>query len=168
MMAKIAQRYARATQSSNLRSDEHHFDTDSLAAVALSAEFGSMLFRVKYANDATSYPRLAEQWAWEVKKRAALAGWPIHVKEDVVSKVALKYWLNDLCPACTGKGVKKKDFEDTLSDEPCDVCEGSGKRPIECPDQIRKYVVEMVGSLECMTLSAGHLAMSKLAAEFDF
>jgi hypothetical protein len=170
-MVKLAQRYARATQSSNLKSDEYHFDTDKLAAVALSniAGFGSLLLRVKYANDATSYVQLAEAWEWEVKKRAALARppWPMHIKEANVAKAALKYWLNDLCPVCGGKGVSKMEFVDVLSDDPCDHCEGSGKRPMECADQIRRYAVEMVYVLEEITIAAGSQAMKKLASDMD-
>jgi hypothetical protein len=165
-MVKLAQKYAKATQSSNLKSDEFHFDTDKLAAVALSGEFGALLFRVKYANDHTSYVRLAEEWEWGVKKRAALAGWPVHVKEAAVAKAALKYWLNDLCPVCGGKGVKKMEFVDVLSDNPCDVCEGSCKRPLECEPRIKRYVESMVLALESMTITAGHMAISKLASDF--
>jgi hypothetical protein len=166
-MVKLAQKYAKATQSSNLKSDELHFDTDRLAAVALSGEFGALLFRVKYANDHTSYVRLAEEWEWEVKKRAALAGWPVHIKEAAVAKAALKYWLNDLCPVCGGKGVKKMEFVDVLSDDPCDTCEGSGKRPMEAEPRIYHYVSAMVLVLEAMTITAGSNAMRKLASDMD-
>lgn len=170
-MVKLAQKYAKATQSSNLKSDEYHFDTDKLAAVALSggAGFGNLLFRVKYANDATSYVALAEAWEWEVRRRAAdpKEKWPEHVKPATVAKSALKYWLNDLCPCCGGKGVRKMEFVDILSDEPCEVCEGSGKRPIECDPRIYAYVGPMVLVLEAMTITAGSNAMRKLASDMD-
>lgn len=168
-MVKLAQKYAKATQSSNLKSDEFHFDTDKLAAVALSGEFGALLFRVKYANDHTSYVRLAEEWEWEVKKRAALSKppWPVHIKAPAVAKAALKYWLNDLCPVCGGKGVKKHEFVDALSDDPCDICEGSGKRPIEADLRIHDHVSAMVLVLEAMTITAGSNAMRKLASDMD-
>lgn len=164
----IIEKYSRATQSSNLRSDEHHHDVDKLAAVALSSEFGALLFRVKYANDATSYNRLKDEWRWYVKKRAAVAGWPMHVKELAVADHALNHWINDICPVCGGKCFKKMEFIDVLSDEPCDACEGSGKKSIQCPDQIRKFVGEMVSALEGMTIVAGGQAVSKLADDFDF
>lgn len=163
----IIEKYSRATQSSNLRSDEHHHDVDKLAAVALSSEFGSLLFRVKYANDAGSFPRLKEEWRWYVKKRAALAGWPIHVKEEAVADSALFHWLNDLCPACGGKGFKKMAFADILSDEPCEHCEGSGKKSVKCEPRIHKYVEEMVSALEGMTIVAGGKAVAKLANDFN-
>lgn len=170
-MVKLAQRYARATQSSNLKSDAFHFDTDKLAAVALSggAGFGNLLLRVKYANDATSYVHLAEAWEWHVKVLAATArpAWPQHIKADAVAKAALKYWLNDLCPVCGGKGVKKMEFVDVLSDDPCDHCEGSGKRAMDCADQIRRHAVEMVHVLEEITIAAGSQAMRKLASDMD-
>lgn len=170
-MVKLAQKYARATQSSNLKNDDYHFDTDKLAAVALSggAGFGNLLLRVKYANDVTSYVRLAEAWEWHVKILAATTkpAWPPHVKADAVAKAALKYWLNDLCPVCGGKGVSKMEFVDVLSDDACDHCEGSGKRPMECADQIRRYATEMVYVLEEITIAAGSRAMRKLASDMD-
>lgn len=168
-MVKLAQKYAKATMSSNLKSDDYHFDTDKLAAVALSniAGFGNLLFRVKYANDSTSYVRLAEEWEWEVKKRAALAGWPMHIKEAVVAKAALKYWLNDLCLLCNGKCFRKHEFVDALSDEPCELCEGSGKRPIEADPRIHSHVAAMVLLLEAMTITAGSNAMRKLASDME-
>lgn len=164
----IIERYSRATQSSNLRSDEHHHDTDKLAAVALSSEFGSMLFRVKYANDATSYRRLGDEWRWYVKKRAALAGWPERINDAQVADESLAYWLNDLCPVCNGKGFKKMEFVDVLSDDACNHCEGSGKKSIEANRHIKRYVEEMVTALEGMTIRAGSQAMSKLADDMDF
>jgi hypothetical protein len=69
---------------------------------------------------------------------------------------------------CQGKGVKKMEFVDVLSDDPCDICEGSGKKPIQCPDQIRRYVREMVNVLEGMTIAAGGEAIAKLANDLDF
>jgi DnaJ-class molecular chaperone len=86
----------------------------------------SMLFRVKFANDATNYMKLAQTREWKVKKGAALAHWPIEINDAMVAKASLKPRLNDLCPACVGKGVQKKPFEETLSEDPCEVCEGTG------------------------------------------
>lgn len=166
-MTQMARRYARAVQSNNLKSDEFHHDVDSLAAVAMSTELGSMLFRVKFANDHTSYVKLAQTWEWEVKKRAALAQWPIHIKDETVAKTSLKHWLNDLCPACTGKGVQKKAFEETLSDDPCEVCEGTGKRPVECEPRIKEYVEQMVYAMDEAAVVAGKAAIAKLADEAD-
>jgi hypothetical protein len=163
----MARRYARATQSNNLKSDEFHHDVDSLAAVAMSTELGSMLFRVKFANDATSYVRLAQTWEWEVKKRAALAQWPIQINDAMVAKASLKHWLNDLCPACTGKGVQKKPFEDALSDDACEICEGTGKRPVDCHPRIKEYVEQMVFALDEAAVVAGGQAIAKLADDAD-
>lgn len=165
---KIVMKYARAAESSNLRNDAYHHDTDTLAAVALSdLQFGSLLFRAKYSNDAESYKRLEEEWEWEVKKRAALEGWPLRVDEKRVATESLKYWMNDICPVCGGKGVKKMEFVDVLSDEACDHCEGSGKRSVDCDRHIRKWVEEMISALEGMTIMAAGAAMDKLSRDMD-
>ena len=166
-MVKLAQKYSKAIHSSNLKNDNMHFDTDALAAVALSSPLGALLFRVKYANDATSYVRLAQQWEWQVKVHAAKFGWPEHVKDDLVAKAALKFWLNDLCPVCGGKGKQKHEWVETLSDVDCESCEGTGRRPVDGNVRLRKYVMEMVGLLESMAIAAGNTAMRKLANEFS-
>lgn len=165
---RIVRKYARAAESSNLKNDAYHHDTDTLAAVALSdSQFGNLLFRVKYNNDAGSYPRLEEEWRFEVKKRAAVTGWPESVNEQRVADAALKYWLNDICPFCGGRGVKKMEFVDVLSDDPCDHCEGTGKKSIRCHPALLNYVQEMVKVLEGMTMQAAGNAMAKLARDMD-
>lgn len=165
---RIIRKYAHAAESSNLKSDAFHHDTDTLAAVALSdRQFGSLIFRVKYNNDAGSFKRLGEEWRFEVKKRAAIEGWPESVNEERVADAALNYWLNDLCPFCGGKGVKKMEFVDVLSDDPCDHCEGTGKKSIRCQPALFNYVREMVKVLEGMTYQAAGNAMEKLASDMD-
>jgi len=163
----IVKQYSRATQSSNLRSDDRHHDTDKLAAVALSGPMGSMLFRVKYAFDATSYPPLKEAWRYQVRLRASINGWPEHVKDQTVADEALAYWLNDQCPACAGRSFMKMEFVDVLSDVPCPICLGSGKKPLIVNHRIKGKVAEMVDLLDTLTIEAGSAAVKKLADDMD-
>jgi hypothetical protein len=164
---KLEQRYAKATQSSNLKCDDRHHDTDSLAAVALSGEFGGLLFRVKYSNDATSFNRLQEEWRWHIKKRAAVDGWPEHIKEQKVADDALHYWLNDVCPACTGKGHPTIKYTPVLDEDACTVCEGTGKKPMVFEARAREYILDALVTLERMTIAAAGLAMAKLAGDME-
>jgi hypothetical protein len=75
----IIQSYCSATLSTNLRDDEFHHSTEKLAAVAMSRQLGNLLFRVKYANDATTYNTLLEAWKTRVATKAKLRQWPKHI-----------------------------------------------------------------------------------------
>ena len=164
----IIQKYSKSISSSNLKCDAYHFDTDNLAAVALSSALGSRLFRVKYAHDATSYKSLLEAWKVKVSKKAAHRRWPQHVSVENVAGTSLDYWLNDVCSICTGKGHLPLPGVPVLSDEPCPACHGTGKKPLSCEKRDKNYVKDMIEELEAMTRSAAARAMQKIAKDMDF
>ncbi len=165
----IIERYSRSISSSNLKSGEHHFDTDNLAAVALSSCFGAKLFRVKYANDASSYQALLAEWETMVGVKSVLRKWPQHVKYLKVARLSLDHWLNDLCPECGGKGVKPlPDIPNVLSDDPCQACNGTGLAKINCEKRDLKYVEDMTETLHDLSRYAAGQAMRKLASDMDF
>lgn len=179
-MVKVAQSYSRATQSSNLKSDEFHFDTDKLAAVALIGQtdangvpdalrrLGTLMFRVKYSNDATSYPRLLLEWTEVVQGKAAGRKWPKEVSPKKIARLSLEYWQNDVCLTCGGKGhLAVRHVPNVLSDDPCFACHGTAKRPIEAKHNLIQYVTDMVECIEEMTRYAGSQAMRKLASDME-
>lgn len=176
-MSNIASRYSSATQSSNLKDDSHHHQTEILAAVALSSALGSLLFRVKYANDATSYNTLLTKWHEIVKIKAGLRNWPEDIGASQIARLSLNYWLNDTCAACGGNGRVDGDqysheavpnVPQVLQDIPCKICNGTAKRPIEAKHILLKYVTDMVEAIEEMTRYAGDRAIKKLAKQIDF
>lgn len=164
----IVKSYCRATLSSNLRDDEHHHATEKLAAVALSGKLGNMLFRVKYANDHTSYNALREAWTEIVKSKAVLRKWPKDVSPRKVARLSLEHWHNDVCTDCGGTGYKTVPYVSSyLSDDECPTCKGTAKRPIQVKHNIRDYVADMVEVIEDMTARAASSAMAKLASDMD-
>ncbi|HEX8957677.1 MAG TPA: hypothetical protein VF798_15460 [Burkholderiaceae bacterium] len=167
----IVERYCRATQSSNLMDDAQHHSTEALAAVALSDlginGIGNLLFRVKYANDATSYHRLAAKWEAIVIGKAANRKWPSHVPPKKVAQLALAHFLNDVCRGCSGKGHLPINGAPVLSDEPCPVCDGRGTVDVDCERRLEDYVRDMVESLNEMVRHAGALALRKLAGAME-
>lgn len=161
----IVERYSRSINSSDLKSDERHFDTDNLAAVALSNELGGLLFRVKYGNDATSFKSLLASWTTIVQGKCQ---WPKHLPAHKIAEKSLGHWLNDVCPACTGKGVQKMANVPVLDDKPCVICEGSGKKPLMCEANWRDPLLNMIDVLDRMAMVAGAEAIRKLASDMDF
>lgn len=158
----LAERYVRAVGSGNLKSDEFHYDTDVLAAMALSSSFGGLLFRAKYFNDATSYRRLLAQWTWIVSAKAGRRAWPVHVPIDKVAYLSLKRWMNSVCPACTGRKQETIFNTPTLSAKNCSLCDGTGQTELRCNPAIRDYVLDMVEELYDDERRAGARAKKKL------
>lgn len=164
----FAKQYSRAIHSSNLKSDEYHTDTDKLAAAAHSGDLGSLLFRVKYANDATTYSTLLTKWMEIVTKKCAMREWPKHVSALKVAAASLDYWLNDVCPVCSGKCYKPvPNVPTVLSDTVCQACLGQGKKPLVFESRSRDYVADMIEELDDLARSAAQIAMRKLASEMD-
>lgn len=161
----IVEKYSRSINSSDLKSDEHHFDTDNLAAVALSNELGGLLFRVKYGSDATSFKALLSSWTTIVQGKRQ---WPKHLPAHKIAEKSLGHWLNDVCPACTGKGFQLMPGSPVLSDVQCTICEGSGKKPLMCEANWRDPLLDMIDVLDRMAMVAGAEAMRKLASDMDF
>lgn len=164
---KFAEKYSRATGSSDLTCDQYHADTDSLAAAALSGDFGNLLFRVKFANDASSYHTLQTAWRERVATKAAYRNWPAHVKPLAVADAALEFWLTDICQPCEGRGFEKHPSAPILSDKACKSCNGTGTRILHAQSRIQRYVADMVEELQQMAIDAGDRAIKKLANEMD-
>ena len=161
----IAERYARATISGNLRNDELHSVTDVLAAMALSGDFGGRLARVKYANDTSSYRRLLHEWTWIVSTKADLRGWPEHIKVNTVAYLSLRHWLSSMCPACTGLKRIKVLGAPVLSERDCPVCRGSGDVELRCDLRVRDYVLDMVEEVDSHFRNSMARASRKLRSD---
>lgn len=162
-MANIAERYSHSVGSSNLKDDEHHTDTAVLAAVALSSPFASLLFRVKYADDKSSYKQLRTEWIERVTDKADRVHWPTRIKPWRVAVEALDYWLDDRCKACGGLGYQKHEHAPMLTDVACHICNGAGTIPFKCAQEIEKYALGLLDDLNQFAFIGGTEAMKKEA-----
>lgn len=161
----LAERYARATLSGNLRNDALHVGTDVLMAVAMSSNFGALLIRVKYANDVSSYRRLEQQWTWIVSTKALRRNWPTHIPIDKIAYLSLRRWINSVCPACTGLKQVKVLGAPVLSERDCPLCHGTGTTELRCNPALRDYVLDMVEELEADLLRSVARARKKLRSD---
>jgi len=160
---KIVQQYARAVNSSALTDDDQHHTLDVVAAVALSSDLGAALFRVKYANDHASLPDLVTVWRARTFKKALERGWAENAQQ--VADESLKYWLNDICPACDGKGHPKIINAPTLAACTCPECHGTGRLTLRCDERIIEKVKDAVQSLLTLERIAGSAAIKKLSGD---
>ena len=166
-MVQLAQRYVRAVGSGNLKNDDRHFDTDVLAAVALSSTFGALLFRVKYFNEVSSYRRLLHEWTWIVSCKGLRRNWGVHIPTDVVADESLRRWVDGRCKVCTGVGKKKIFNTPMLSDRDCKACIGTGEEPLRGDRRLHDFIRDMVEELTAMERKAGARAKRKLRSEAD-
>ncbi len=165
---QVKERYSRSVISSNLRDSEHHHATDVLAAVALSSELGTLLFRVKYANDKESYPQLRAEWIKKVTHKADYRHWPTVINPKTIAIMTLDYWLNDVCEHCNGLGYEKHENAPTLTDKACKYCEGTGTKPFTCQRSWLKYANDVLDELHQLSETAGANAVKKLRKQCDF
>lgn len=166
----LIEKYSRSINSSNLRSDEYHHDTDNLAAVALSSEYGGLLFRAKFATakekpDKDVIARLLEKWTATVESKRQ---WPKHISAKKVAEISLGYWLDDTCAACTGRGYPVILNTPSLDANECHACSGSGRAPLVCDARIKDAILDMVELLDRTATAAGSVAMRKLAGDMEF
>jgi hypothetical protein len=161
----LAERYARATISGNLRNDALHVGADVLMAVAMSSNFGAMLMRVKFANDVGSYRALLDQWTWIVSTKALRRNWPLHIPIDKVAFLSLHRWISSVCPACTGLKHVKILGAPVLAERACPVCHGTGETELRCNPAIRDYVLDMIEELEADMQRSVARARKKLRSD---
>ena len=162
--------YARATYSSNLKDDQTHHQAEPLAAVALAdiGGIGSMLWRVKYALDASVYNRLLSEWTAIVRYKAAKEDWGRSIDVKQIAKLSLNHWIDDVCRACDGTG-KYGDPQNpqVRTDHDCEICNGTAKRPLAGFKNQIGYIARCVEILETKERELGCKAIAKLAKDFE-
>ncbi len=166
----VIAKYARATSASNLKDDLMHCQAEPLAAVALAdiGGIGSMLWRVKYALDASVYNRLLQEWTEIVKRKSVKESWGRSINVKQIAKLSLNHWVDDICRACDGTGRAAHPGNDQVrTDDACKVCNGTAKRPLAGFKNQLEYVGRCVEILETKERELGGKAVAKLAKDFD-
>lgn len=134
----IQERYIAATQSGNLKDSAERSSADLLKAFAMVGGMGGMLVRVKIGLDASSYPQLLDSWRDHVRQLADRKHWPTCVKPEKVAAEVLRYWLNNVCPGCTG----------VVTRHICPACDGCGILPPQFAPEYRRFAIDALTELE--------------------
>lgn len=176
----FVEKYIGVLNSSDLRDDEFHHDTNALAAAALADAtgsgvlFGSLLARVKYANGTVhklfeagtgNLATLLRIWAVVVAEKGHARGWvkattvwdvqAAQTLYDRVANMSLAHWLDGRCEPCGGAGVMP-------TRRTCTCCAGSGRAQIEAGRYESDLVRDMVSELEGLYQAHGGRASRKL------
>jgi hypothetical protein len=161
---KIAEHYSRARNTSNLKSSELTImsASDVLGAAGMAAQQHSdalLLWSVVYGGKTQQKMMLVdglERKVCDYMMRNRLKGNPRHIAMEV-----LAYYLHATCKACDGVGYQVIEGTITRSDDPCDVCGGSGKPHPPNGDAwqwLHRYVGELI------SIAAGRM-MQKISLD---
>lgn len=173
--AQVAERYARATQSSDLsvRPNER-CDADVLLAAGYAASndrrrsIALDLYRMGVRNDLSGISSVAaEMSGWLTHRLARKGGRPMpKVAREALVMSVLRWWIKPACPFCNGTGYDVIEESNRLSDNACSNCHGSGKTPVgrEVPGPLRKHA-EWLGQQLDELIMVVHGDMAKLLAE---
>jgi hypothetical protein len=149
-MNTYIERYIRSTKSSNLKDSPHDTNVEPLISIAWSGvRMGSVLYRVKYGNDAHSYTELLTAFTEKLtqKSKNPHKHWPQHIRPAAVAKIALDYWLNPICYICKGRGEDVKINQHGGIDRECHGCGSTGKRPPKADKRVYEYVLDAISLL---------------------
>ncbi len=155
-------KYVSARNSSNLRSGENHTGADILIASAICGGNAPLIIQAKYNNDAPSVRKLIRIWSEYLLSLSIRDKWPDGVYPTRVAEESIMYWVNDICYECMGKRFKKMEFVDVLSGEPCEACNGSGRRKQDCEKKIAWYVNDSISRLESILRDWMHSVKEKI------
>ena len=129
-------RLATARQSSNLSdSPDRLTDVSVLAAAGMVANgqaVGMALLRLRDTLDRHAWPFCLAATAQRV--RGAYGGRhdrPSEKDQHDLAEHILRAWVAPTCPSCDGRGHQKIIGTPLMSDDPCPVCNGSGRLPID-------------------------------------
>lgn len=130
----VADRYASAANTSNLRVKETFCDADLLLAAGIAASknreksVALAVYRVGVTGDRSGLPAIVDE----------LADWLIVSRQRVIPKAArralvmsvLVWWFEPACRYCNGHGFAAIENTSSLGTEECGACHGSGRRPL--------------------------------------
>ena len=164
---KISERYSIARNASSLKSEARTClsASDVLGAAGMAAQQHSdalLMWSVVYGGKTSQKMALVEGLSNKVAghmTRNRLKGSPRHIAMEV-----LAHYLHAKCHACDGVGYQLIPHSIARSDDPCDVCHGTGK-PATPKDEAWQWLMRHVEEL--LSVAAGR-TMAKLASDLDF
>lgn len=178
----FAEKYLQALNTSDLRDDELHRQTEALAAAALAdlsggsgQVFGSLLARAKYADGIChktfeagnhNLAVLLKVWKRAVAKRSTERGWfptprtewdanAVFKRLDQIAEQSLAHWLGGNCESCGGTTLSPLGLA-------CKACNGTGTAPILGDNLVADRTRDMVSELEGLSQSHAARAGAKL------
>ncbi|WP_426078649.1 hypothetical protein [Janthinobacterium sp. PSPC3-1] len=98
-----------------------------------------------------------------MKSKAGHRTWPVDVSPSKVARRPRDHWLNDVCPACTGRAYESVRGQTTvMSDIACRACAGSGTRAVQAPHKTLHLIEDMLEALNATSATARRRTVANL------
>jgi DnaJ-class molecular chaperone len=172
----FAEKYLASLNTSDLRDDEQHRQTEALAAAALAdltggsgSVFGSMLGRAKVnaiareaiGSGTEGLAALLRAWEGAVIRKGTDRKWikivnpwdidALHGICKKIARVSLAHWLAGECEVCHGTTV--------TSGRSCSHCGGTGREPVQGGaleiDRVKDMISDLEGIYQAHSARAG-------------
>lgn len=173
-MSKIAERYASAVRSGNLKSepDTTYSDSDVVGAHGLAAKQHPLAVALQrmFMGDNSATRAVVEQLALMADGKAYRMGLETTPVERLdLSRSVVAYCRHGTCQACNGHGYKLIEGTPHLSENLCPACKGTKRRPFarEFPVLHVELAQWMLAEIERETSKAGQAAMRALAPRLE-
>lgn len=171
---RITDRYSTAIHSSNLKSEERTFnsDTDVLAAVAFASRvhpLAAALTRL-FAGDNGAAPEIIETLAKMSWKKARTMGVKLaYVQAEDLARACLAWHRDGVCKPCKGHGNLLMPGSTTIGSQECKACRGTGRMPFEknVAPGLRPMATWLQAEMQREQSRAGPEAMKYLASSLD-
>ena len=163
-----AERYAVATNSSDLTPVAGHCDADKLIAAGWAASdprraAGLSLYRMSVAGNTQGLETVVDTmdgWLQGRMHRKGIRPMPKHQRREAVASV-LRWWIRPTCGYCEGRCFELIHRDEAtatgagvLSGTPCQACHGTGRRPVEreVPNHLGKTARELADELDRLVI----------------
>jgi hypothetical protein len=177
-----AERYARAASSTDLTAHaDARCDADKLIAAGWAAQdpdhaLALGLYRMAVTGDTQGLHPLVERAAGWINAWSSHKGRRMLARAQRIELAAqvLHWWLRPTCGYCEGRGFELVDSEHedgarALSDQPCEACHGSGKRPLvrEVPSHLQGHAKHLADKLDNLVLKVTGEMARRLRPSLD-
>lgn len=128
----VIDQLARAEVSSDLKHHERHCDVDVLGAAGMASTVNPRhlaVFRAKYLGDSAEM-QAATRYFIHITQISMFRRKLNPAGASRLGTQILTHWINDTCPVCNGLKFMAIDGAPTLSDRPCQPCNGTGRRKL--------------------------------------
>lgn len=149
----LFERLALAQVSSHLSPRETVCDIDRITALGFAPKLGSLLIRLKGANDAASYTEAKELIAQRLYTTGQRKGWGHIERMRRVADESLRFYIFDMCKTCEGRGQLAHSYNGPADEDAgaiCPTCSGTAKADRNVRGRAASILVkgEILGRLE--------------------
>lgn len=97
---------------------------ERVTALGFAPRLGSLLIRLKGANDAPSYNAALQLLVTHLNQIAKRKNWGHPNRIERVANEALRFYLLDMCTECDGRGILAHSYSGPAEEDAGNICPG--------------------------------------------